>query len=269
MKKTALMLSLFLCAGLLYAENAIKENNGFSITDIFQYNQPVKKGDNEKKISLNLAGGYTEKSGNTESTSTTYSFAVKYDNNITEFRISGFGSYGKLKGVVNDNKGSGTVNFDHYLFWRIEFFSYTMSDYNKITELEHRNGSGCGIKFSIIRNDYIRLDLSGAPIYQYEKYEEEDPVKTWRWSLRGRFEIFPFDNNFHIKYAMFYIPEIGDNKNYRTIHDTVVYKKLVGALGIGAGYRREYNTYNEKAFIETPALKKTASTTYIQATLTL
>ena len=269
MKKIALMVSLFFTAGSLYAEIIQKENDEFNFSDIFQYNQPVKKSDDEKRLGLNIAGGYTKSDGNTESMITTYSGTVKYDNNITEFKVSGFGSYGKLNGIVSENKGSGTINFDRYMFWRIEFFLYTMSDYNKITGLEHRNGSGCGIKFSIFRNNYLRVDLSGAPIYQYEKYEEEDAENTWRWSLRGRFEIFPFSNDFHIKYAMFYIPEMENQKNYRTTHDVIAYKKLVGALGVRAGYRREYNTYDEKTLVENPGLKKTDSTTYIQATLTL
>ena len=122
MKKTALLFCLFFTAGSLYAETTPKEEKEFSFSDIFIYNSPVKKADDGKKFSLNLAGGYTEKKGNTESTATSYSFAVKYDDNITEFKISGFGSYGMLKGIVNDNKGSGVVNFDHYLFWRVEFF---------------------------------------------------------------------------------------------------------------------------------------------------
>lgn len=269
MKKIAFFLLLFVYAGSLSAQTVIKEQDDFKFSDIFQYNQPVKKGEDEKKFFLNIAGGYTEKQGNTDSTVTTYSCSLKYDNNIAEFKIYGFGSYGKLNGVVNDNKGSGIINFDYYLFWRIEFFSYTMSDYNRMTELIHRNGTGCGMKFSIIRNKYLLIDMSGAPIYQYEKYEEDDPVKTWRWSLRGRFEIFPFREDFHIKYAAFYIPEIGNKKNYRTTQDLIVFKKLVGALGVRAGYRREYNTYTKEEFIENPDLKKTDSTTYIQATLSL
>jgi len=269
MKKTAFIILLFLLSTSLYAETTPEVKDEFSFIDLFVYKQPVKKGDDKKKFSLNIAGGYTETTGNTESTATTYSGSIKYDNDITEFKISGFGSYGKVDEVVTENKGSGTINFDHYIFWRIEIFLYTMSDYNKITMLEHRNGSGCGIKFSFLRNEYLRFDISGAPIYQYEKYEEEDPEKTWRWSLRGRFEIFPFSDDFYIKYAVFYIPEIGEHENYRTTHEVTLYKKLVGALGIKAGYRREYNTYDKEAFIENPDLKKTDSTTYIQASLTL
>lgn len=262
------LLPLFIAAGL-YADTETVQQNGFIFSDIFKYDQPVVKGENEKKTGLKVAGSYTEKQGNTDSTYTTYSCSLKYDDNIAEFKIYGFGSYGKLKGVVNENKGSVTVNFDYYLFWRVEFFSYSTSDYDRITELEHRNGSGCGLKYSIIRNKYLRMDISGAPIYQYEKYRHEEPDDTWRWSLRGRFEIFPFSEDFYIKYVVFYIPEMGNSKNYRTTQDVSVFKKLVGALGVSAGYRREYNTYTREAFIENPALKKTDSMTYIQAVLSL
>jgi septal ring-binding cell division protein DamX len=66
-----LTITLFLSSAS--AAEKIKENaEKFKITDLFKYNEPVKKGDNEKKWFLNLTGGYTEKNGNTKSTNTTY-----------------------------------------------------------------------------------------------------------------------------------------------------------------------------------------------------
>lgn len=268
MKIAAFVLSLMLPALCLSAETVQKGETPFKITDLFEYRQPVKKGDDEKKVGINASVGYTEKSGNTDSTALIYSAQLKYDDHITEFKIYGFGSYGELKGKVNDNKGSAIVNFDYFLFWRIEFFSYTMSDYNRITKLTHRNGSGAGLKMFIIRNSYLLIDISGTPIFQYEKYEENDATEKWRWSLRGRFEIFPFSDDFSIKYVAFYIPEMGHSSSYRTTQELTISKKLSGILGLKAGYRREYNTYDKNAFIENPALKKTDSMTYIQASLT-
>jgi hypothetical protein len=71
-----------------------------------------------------------------------------------------------------------------------------MSDYNRITLLKHRNGTGAGAKIFFIRNNFLLIDLSGAPILQYEKYEEQTPEKNWRWSVRGRIEIFPTNDDF-------------------------------------------------------------------------
>ncbi len=241
----------------------------FRFTDIFRFDAPVEKNEDDKKWYLNFSGGYTEKKGNTDSTNTSYGCFIKYDNNLTELKLNYSGSYGKYKNKVNENRGTATLNFDHFLFWRIEFFSYTMSDYNKITLLKHRNGTGAGAKISLIRNDYLLIDLSGAPILQYEKYEEQPADKEWRWSIRGRAGIFPFNDDFSIRYYAYYIPAVKNKKNYRIIQDFYLYKKIAGSLGIKAGYHREFNTYDKKSFEENPLLKKTDSTTYIQATLTI
>lgn len=265
-------LSLLILSASAFAvetEDAVKEEKSFKLSDLFLYEKPVKKGDDAKKWFLNLSGGYTKKDGNTDSINTTYSSFIKYDDNHTVLKLVYNGSYGKYAGVVNENKGTGTLNFDYFLFWRIEFFSYTMSDYNKITMLTHRNGTGAGAKFYFIRNEYILVDLSGAPILQYEKYEENPAEKKWKWSIRGRVELFPFDDDFTIRYYAYYIPSMNDKDNYRTIQDFYFYKKLAGALGFKAGYRRDYNTYDKRTFEEKPLLRKTDSTIYLQMSLTL
>ncbi len=266
---TLFLLTLLNVALFADTETTSEDKDSFKLTDLFNYEKPARKGDDEKKWSLNISGGYTKKEGNTDSLNTMYSSFIKYDDNHTVLKLNYVGSYGKYAGIVNENKGTGTLNFDYFLFWRIEFFSYTMSDYNKITLLSHRNGTGAGAKFYFIRNKYLLIDLSGAPILQYEKYEEQTAEKHWKWSIRGRAELFPFDDDFTIRYYAYYIPSMNDKNNYRTIQDIYFYKKLAGALGFRAGYRRDFNTYDKKTFEEKPLLKKTDSTTYLQMTLTL
>jgi len=263
-----LFFTLFLCSAAL-ADAITEGETSFSFTDIFRFDEPVRKPDDTKKWFLNISGGYTGKQGNTNSINSSFGSFIKYDDSLTVFKLSYSGSYGKFAGVVNENKGTATANFDYYLLWRIEFFSYTMSDYNKITLLKHRNGSGAGAKVYIIRNKYFLVDLSGAPILQYEKYEQQPAKEDWRWSIRGRVEIFPFSDNFYIKYYAFYIPAIADKRNFRTIQELTLNKKIAESLAIKAGYRRDYNTYDKKSYIDNPNLKRTDSTTYIQASLTL
>jgi hypothetical protein len=259
---------LFSCS-ILHAEESADNETAFQLTDLFRYVQPVKKAENEKKWFLNISGGYVGKEGNTDSVNTTYGGSVKYDNYLIELMLAFSGSYGKLNDIVVENSGTSTLNFDYFLFWRFKSFFYTMSDYNKITLLEHRNGTGAGVKIYFVRNNYLLIDLSGAPLFQYEKYEEQDAEKKWAWSIRGRAEIFPYDDDFTLKYSVFYIPLMENHHIYRTIHDIYFYKKLSGALGFKTGYRREYNTYDKKSFEENPLLKKTDSTVYIQAALSL
>lgn len=241
----------------------------FHFTDIFTYEHPVKKGDDEKKWGLTLSVSGSRKKGNTDSLDTGYSAQVKYDDNITNFRAGFTGAYGESAGKMDENRGTATLNLDHYLFWHVEFFSYTMSDYNRMTELRHRNDSGAGLKFVFIRNSYLLVDLSGAPVLQYEKHDELDKVVDWRWSVRGRIEFFPFDDDFVVRYYTYYIVKMENRDVYRTIHDVYLYKKIIGILGVRAGFRREYDTHTREYLLQHPRVKKVDRIYYLQATITI
>jgi len=268
MRRAILLISL-MAAIPLYADNQGDAGPGFKLKQIFSYEHPVKKGEDEKKWNFSLFGGYTEKKGNTETERLSYSAAYKYDDNIASFRVSYNGFYGKTKGIKDENKGTGTFNFSYYMLWRFEFFAYSTVEYNEIIELAHRNNAGAGLKFIFIRNRYLLADLSGAPIIQYEKFEERDAVKDKRWSIRGRIELYPFEENYMVRYFFYYIPAMNENDNYRTIHDFTASKRIMGNTHFRAGYRKEFNTYTKRILEEKPLLKKTDKTLYMQIGITM
>lgn len=245
------------------------ESSGFSISDIFSYEHPVKKGTDDKKWSLNLGAGYMEKQGNTESMDLNYSAGIKFEDNITTLKLNWLGFYGETLGEKDENRWIATGNFDHFIIYRLEFFSFTMSDYNEIIGLHHRNDSGAGLKLIFIRNKYLLVDLSGAPVYQYEKFKDQEKNDEWRWSLRWRGEIAPFNDDITLRYYAYYIPEFGNRENYRFVQDVYLYVKLAGALGIKAGYRRDFNTYTPEILAANPLLKKTDETTYLQVSVSI
>ena len=263
------LLFIILCALPCFSAEEDTRARSFRFRDIFSYEHPVEKSDHEKKWYLDLFGGYTEKKGNTETERISYSGAVKYDNNITAFRISYNGFYGKTGGIKDENRGTGTLNFSYYLLWRMEVFIFSTAEYNEIIELEHRNNSGGGIKFLFIRNRYVLADLSGAPVYQYEKFEQNRAQEEKRWSLRGRIELNPFNDEYMVRYYFYYIPEIGNSSNYRTIHDFSASKKIMGNVHFRSGYRREFNTYDKSILEENPLLKKTDEIIYMQLGITI
>lgn len=270
MKKTipgALLMIIFFQVNA-FSGDGEQAGETFRVSDIFRYDHPVVKAENEKKWSFNLSGSYTRKEGNTENMRTTYSSAIQYDDNITQFRVAGQGAYGKTSGVKDESRGSASANYDRYLLWHLELFTYTASDYNEITKLVHRNNSGGGLKFVFIHNRYLLVDLSGAPVLQYEKYEHLDRLVDWRWSVRGRLEVFPADESFTIKCHAYYIQKMNDMNNFRTIQDLSAYKKVIGVVGVRIGYRREYDTHTKEYLVQNPLVKKTDSTYYIQASIT-
>lgn len=274
MKKLKTQIILFFIL-LLYSQAYTQEqtppadSSGFSIFDIFSYEHPVKKGGDEKKWSLNIGTGYMGKNGNTDSLDINYSASIKFEDNITAFKINFLGFYGETKGVKDENHWNAQGNFDHYLLSRVEFFSFTMSDYNEMIGLHHRNDSGVGLKLIFIRNNYLLVDLSAAPVYQYEKFDTMEKDDEWRWSVRWRGTILPFRDDITVRYYGYYIPELSNRGNYRLIHDLYAYFKLAESLGISAGYRRDFNTYTPELLTSKPELKKTDETTYLQLSITI
>ncbi len=269
-KKLLTLLVLLLLPVVIFAEDETPPDaRGFSVFDVFKYEHPVKKGDDEKKWGFTAGAGYMKVDGSSDTTDLNYSAGIKFEDNITTFRINMLGFYGKTSGVKDENRWLATGNFDHYLVYRLEFFSFTMSDYNEITGLQHRNESGAGAKFILVRNKYLLLDLSGAPVYHYEKFKDRDSTEEWRWSIRGRGEIAPFNDDITLRYYAYYIPVFGDRDNYRFIQDVYLYLKLASSFGIKAGYRRDFNTYTPELLEANPLLKKTDETTYVQLSVSI
>ena len=264
-----MLLVLLFSAPLYSGEPELNENSGFSITDIFSYEHPLKKGEDEKKWHLNLGTGYMKNQGNIETMDFNYSAALIFDNNLTVFKLNWLGFYGETGKTMDENRWNAQGNFDYYVIDHIELFSFTMSDYNEILGLTHRNTTGAGLKLIFIRNRFLLADLSGAPVYQYEKFKALDEKKEWRWSIRWRGEIAPFDNNITLRYYGYYIPVFGDSENYRLIQDIFINLKLTDVLGINAGYRRDYNTYTPETLEALPLLKKKDELTYLQVSITI
>jgi hypothetical protein len=226
-------------AGSAYEENTEK---GFSVSDLFSIDDEVLKGDDEKKWFFSATGMYIRKTGNTDSLDSSYSSSLKFDNNVVEVELTGSGSYGETAGERDENKGNALFNFDYYLLSFLEVFTFSMSEYDRVTTLYHRNNTGAGLKLVFFRNEYWKVDLSGAPVYQYEKYIEKDPEKEWRWSLRGRVQILPKSEKFRLVYMYFYVPKVDEYETYRQIHHVygqINYRKY---LAFKAGYKRTYNS---------------------------
>ena len=108
----------------------------------------------------------------------------------------------------------------------------------------------------------MKLDLSGAPVYQYEEYIGEDSTTDPRWSIRGRIRITPI-KQLVFSYVYFYIPEIDDAKSYRLDLDTYVSMGISKYLSLKMGY---LNKYNKNALLGT---KKTDETYYAQLSVKL
>lgn len=209
-------------------------------TDIFAFDTPRQKGPDDKKWSFSLGGMFFDKNGNTDSLLANGETNLEFDDNVKNFEIFYQTFYSKVKGDVIENRGNGIVKYDHFLIPRVEFFMFTQHEYNKRLLLKYRNNDGAGLKFVLIRNNYWKLDISGAPVFQYEEYEEKDPKKEKRWSLRFRTRITPF-KPISLNYVFFYIPNMTDKENYRYSHDASAVIAMTNILSFKLGYIYMYN----------------------------
>jgi len=257
MKKIIFIILILYPCTILFSQESPKDNEEkFHLSDAFKYISPQKKGPEEKKNFFNIFTGYDQKNGNTESKTLNYHTSYRYNNNITEFKIFLGGSYGKTSDVTSENQGTAGLNLDYYILKRLELFTFTFSEYNRITNLDHRNSSGLGAKFVFFHNPWLRFDISGAPLYQYEDMAD-DITKEWRLSFRGRILIIPEGKKFSMGYTGFYIPLVDDFDIYRVRQNIFMDLRIVELVFLRISYNYEFNTYREKNFVENPDLKKT------------
>lgn len=213
----------------------------FVFSQLFDTDTRVRKAEEEKRWFFALTGMYARKNGNTDTLDSSLSSSVRFDDNIVEGVLSYSGSYGETKSVRDENKGSVYAGLDWYLVSRFELFFYSQSDYDRMTDLAYRNVSGGGGKLVFVRNRFWKADLSGAPVYQFEKYSGERADREWRWSVRGRVTLAPESELLRLHYVYFYIPSMGDSREYRQSHEFSVLLTPGKALLLKAGYRRDYD----------------------------
>jgi hypothetical protein len=222
---------------------------------IFSLDPLKKKGPDEKKWSFSLGGGLQTNFGNTDNIIVNGAARFDYDNGITDFSASYETFYGEDRSQVNEHRGMGVVNLDHFVHPRVEIFAFSSGEYNEMSRLVFRNNTGAGAKLVFFRNRYWIPDLSLAPIYQYQKFSALAEKHEARASLRFRVRITPLDWLLY-QYTLFYVPAFDDGENYRLSMDLfgqvqVKSFTLPGAraaqgpassgLYFIAGYKRNFN----------------------------
>ena len=217
-----------------------RTGKAFSPGDLFAFVPPLQKGPDDKKWFFTFGGMYVRKTGNSDTVMANMKTELKYYDNITEVILQYENFYGRVNDAVIEKKQSGTLRADHYFFQRMEVFLFTKSEKNEVTRLVHRNNSGAGLKFVLIRNPFIHTDISGAPIYQYELVKEQDRRQQWRWSLRYKLSVEPAAF-LSAGYTFFYIPKVGDGSVYRYTHDAWLSLHVHDNLMLKVGYQFEYN----------------------------
>ncbi len=208
---------------------------------IFSYVHPAQKKGDEKVWYLTLGGMYERKLGNTDTLRSNAAVELKFDDEISSMILTYQGFYGTANGVKNEDRGSAVARVDHYIQPRIEIFTYSWSEYNLMADLTHRNNTGAGVKLAILRNYFWRMDLSGAPVYQYEKYRTREDTRDWRWSIRYRALATPVKYTL-LSFICFYIPKMNETRDHRVVIDSKLTVNITPELALSAGYIRNYNS---------------------------
>lgn len=242
-----------------------EETPGPKLKDIIWATKPViKKEKDDKKVFFKISGHYKDQTGNNDSLETGGESEFKFFDGIRTFKFGFNFTFNKnyntdiSKREVTEHKGYGWVNFDHFLHKRWELFVFSLHEYDIMANLYYRNYTGAGPKYIILNNDYVLLDISYAPTFQYEKHvfnKTEDYInykwvkKTYRFvhSFRGRIDIY-FWKKLKFQFFCYYIP-FYDFSHFRIILETslsttITDLKITKKSGIEfkVGYRREYNS---------------------------
>lgn len=212
----------------------------FSWTDVFACIPPVRRGPGDKTLFFTLGGMYIKKIGNTDFLTSNVKADFRYDDDITELELYYDAYYTEVKERITEKKQSGLFRLDHLIVPRIEAFLYSKSESNEITRILHRNNSGAGLKLVLVRNDYWKVDISGAPIHQYEHIMNTDPADQWRWSVRFKTTVTPI-GFVSLRYVFFYIPKIDESAVYRFSHDVNMSIAVYKNLSLSVAYLHEYN----------------------------
>ncbi len=229
---------------------------------IFSYEEPVRKDFEGKRWFFTLSGWYERKTGNTDTYKTNGQADIVFDDNISEFHLSGRIFYGENSGLVNEHKAMGVVKYDHYIMPRFELFAFSQSEYNIPAKLSYRVNSGAGAKIEFFRNAFWKMDISGAPIYQNEDYKTIRSGHEFRWSLRYRLRITPVEPVV-FSFTTFFIPRMVDRADYRFVMDSFLTVSVTKIIALKAGFLRHYN---RNALTGTRRLDDTA---YAQVSISL
>ncbi|TAL36264.1 MAG: DUF481 domain-containing protein [Spirochaetes bacterium] len=234
----AVPIALLLAAAVVRPVSAEESPGGESIVS---YVHPVKKEGEEKVWFLTLGGLYERKQGNTDTLRSNLLAEIKYDDELSSVIASYQGFYGTAHDKKNEDRGSGILRADRFAFSRVELFAFTWSEYNLPADLTHRNNSGAGLKFVLFRNYFWKMDLSGAPVYQFEKYRTREDTRTWRWSCRYRVLATPVKYT-TLSFMFFYIPRIDQVSDHRTLVDAKLSVSVTRDISCALGYIRSYNS---------------------------
>jgi hypothetical protein len=260
----AMVLTMFAFWGSVYAQETGDGENETppEKTNIFSYEEPVRKESEERRWFLTLSGWYERKTGNTDTLKTNGQVDLVFDDNISEFRVGGRIFYGENAGEVNEHRATSVIKYDHYFLPRLELFIFSQSDYNVPAKLSFRNNSGSGVKLTFFRNAFWKMDASGAPVYQYEDYETRENTDEFRWSFRYRVNVTPV-SPVTLSLTAFYIPRMAGWRAYRSVLDATLAVSITKLVTLKAGFLRNYNRN------ALPGTRKLDDTAYAQVAVTL
>lgn len=243
-----LLLTLLLSSSILYSQETQPEPKPNDPTLIGTV-QPLKvKGPKDKKFFLTLGVGYSRAIGNTDTQDVDTNAHIKYDDGRMEFSLGADYHYGETSSVLSENNFSGIVMYDYYLHKRWEVFFFSKFEFDEIANLVFRNNTGAGIKFVIFKNWFWKMDISGAPVFQYQLISDNSETIDPRLSFRYRIKMKPW-KFLTFNMVLFYIPNMLNFEDYRYEFDTsinIALKEFTQYKGTGlflkAGYKRKFNS---------------------------
>ena len=184
------------------------------VPEFFSYHPPTKKPKGQKRWFFIFSPKLNSFLGNNEILSFGGNAGLEYNDSILEVQAEYSAMYSRAQGELVAHIGNVVLRYDNYVFSRWEFFTFSRFTYDVMANLKVRNNTGAGMKFVAFRNRYLLTDISGAPVLQFEKYEQLDRTFDIRFSLRYRTNMF-LTKGISLNSAVFYIPAFYNFSDYR------------------------------------------------------
>lgn len=165
------ILMFLLASGNSFADeiSSTKQSAEEQRESIFSYVQKVK-GTDERLWQFKTGGMYERHRGNTDTLNSDFITNFEYDDETLEVEFDFKGFYQKDAGEIKEKNWRVEFHLGYYLLQRLELTAYTISEYNRMALVDHRNYTCAGPKIIFFKNYFWKIDITGAPTRLYSQY---------------------------------------------------------------------------------------------------
>jgi putative salt-induced outer membrane protein len=184
--------------------------------------------------------GYTNTSGNTDTTALALDFKGEQKWETFNIRLSGFAYYSEDSGTESKNQWGVEFNYDRPLTERLSLNYLANYKRDKFSGYEYRFTTGPGFSHKTIRTDNHKLTTQLNILYAEDKVEGADDKHSYTSGQAGF--LYEWKIYEHLKFIeeATVRTELQETSNYIAYSKTSIQNKINSSLSMGLSYRIDY-----------------------------